>query len=152
MEVIDLNGSLRTRRGKSEVRRLRIEGHVPGILYGNISDKKSVNFQITRQELGNKVKFPIRQNQLYRFHIKNEKGDQSYLVIIKDWQMNTLKAKWWKHIDLYAIDEKQKVIISVPLKFTGKCVGVTNGGILQPVVREVEVETLPQNIPDDIEV
>jgi large subunit ribosomal protein L25 len=51
------------------------------------------------------------------------------------------------HADLYEVDLAAKIQVQVPLRFVGKAAGVTRGGILQPIVREVEVECLPMDIP-----
>jgi large subunit ribosomal protein L25 len=51
------------------------------------------------------------------------------------------------HTDLYEVDLAAKITVQVPLRFIGRAVGVTHGGILQPIVREVEVECLPLDIP-----
>jgi len=52
------------------------------------------------------------------------------------------------HADLYEVDLTAKIRVQVPLHFVGKAVGVVRGGILQPIVREIEVECLPLDIPD----
>jgi large subunit ribosomal protein L25 len=153
MELIDLTGLLRVERGKSEVRALKRSGFVPGVLYGNLPSKENIHLKISRKELEGKVKFPIRSNQLYKFNLNKTVGTstqdpQSFVVFIKDWQLNPLKPRWWEHLDLYAIDENKKVRVSVPLKFTGTAAGIKQGGILQPIRREVEVEALPRHIPE----
>ena len=56
------------------------------------------------------------------------------------------------HVDFYEVDLTQRLQVTVPLHFVGKAVGTTEGGILQPVLREIEVECLPTDIPPFIEV
>jgi large subunit ribosomal protein L25 len=52
------------------------------------------------------------------------------------------------HADLYEVDLSARIQVSVPLHFVGKAAGVVRGGILQPIVREIEVECLPLDIPE----
>jgi large subunit ribosomal protein L25 len=52
------------------------------------------------------------------------------------------------HADLYEVDLSAKIAVRVPLRFIGKAAGVVRGGILQPIVREIEVECLPLDIPE----
>ncbi len=155
MEIIDLNGQVRSERGKSEVKKLKARGYVPCIMYGNLEDGRNINISIVRKELEMKVKFPVRQNQLYKFNLSGDVGketEQSMLVLIKDWQLDPLKTRHWEHIDFYAIDEKSEIRVSIPIKYTGEAEGVNQGGILQAIRRELEVDALPMNIPDSIEV
>jgi large subunit ribosomal protein L25 len=151
MEIIELSGQIRNVNGKSEVKRLRESNQVPGIIYGKTPQKDTIPFQINRKELSVKVKFPIRRNQLYKISLQGEK-QQDALVFLKDWQLNPIRDHWWEHMDFYAIDPKEKVKVPVPLRFTGKCVGITNGGILQTLKREVTLSGLPMDLPDHIEI
>lgn len=148
MEVIDLIGSRRVVHGKSDVRRLKASDNVPGVAYGKTKDRATISLQLTRAELRKKVKFPIRRNQLYKLQVDQDE----MLVFLQDWQLNPMKTQCWEHIDFLAINEKEKVKVLVPLNFVGKCVGVTNGGILQPVRREVLISALPMDIPDSVDV
>ena len=72
-------------------------------------------------------------------------------VILKDVQRGPVTGEI-VHADLYEVDLNRALKVSVPLKFTGRAVGVTEGGILQPLVRHVDVECLPLEIPEAIEV
>ena len=72
-------------------------------------------------------------------------------VIVKEIQRAPVSGNF-VHADLYEVDLTQPLRVSVPLRFTGKAHGVAEGGILQPLVREVEVECLPLEIPDVVEV
>lgn len=154
MEVIKLVGSPRTAHGKGEVRRLKQMGQVPAVVYGKLNQKKTISIQISRKELSHKVKFPIRSNQLYSLAVEEggSKSKEEALVFLKDWQLNPTRTRWWEHLDFYAIRPEEKVRVLVPLKFVGMCKGVKNGGVLQPVRREVTVLGLPMDLPEVIEV
>jgi large subunit ribosomal protein L25 len=72
-------------------------------------------------------------------------------VILKDVQRAPVTGEI-VHADLYEVDLQRALRVSVPLKFVGKAIGTTEGGILQPLVRHVAVECLPLEIPEFIEV
>src|SRR5260370_2160444 len=72
-------------------------------------------------------------------------------VIVKEIQRAPVSGAF-VHADFYEVDLTQPIRVEVPLRFVGKAPGVAEGGILQPLVREVEVECLPLEIPDAVEV
>jgi len=73
------------------------------------------------------------------------------IVLLRDSQYDALSGKI-THADFYEVDMDHKIRIPVVLHFVGKAVGLLNGGILQPIRREVEVECFPASIPESIEV
>jgi large subunit ribosomal protein L25 len=68
------------------------------------------------------------------------------VALVKEMQFHPISGDV-THADLYEVDLAAKIQVQVPLRFVGKAAGVTRGGILQPIVREVEVECLPMDIP-----
>ncbi len=76
-------------------------------------------------------------------------GDK--VALIKDVQFHPVTGEIL-HFDLYEVDLTQKIFVKVSLHFTGKPKGVIQGGILQPIVREIEVECLPMDIPEFLDV
>jgi large subunit ribosomal protein L25 len=73
------------------------------------------------------------------------------LSLIKELQVQPLTGKFY-HADFYEVDMKHKLTFEVSLRFTGKAIGVENGGELQHIKREVKVSCLPANLPDHIDV
>lgn len=132
--------------GKNASRRLRREGKVPAVLYGpegiNVSltlSKKDV-FKILRSETGERTIFQISFNS----ELKN--------VMIKELQKNPVTDEIL-HADFIQIALDKSIRVSVPVVAVGEAVGVkTEGGFVDFITREVEIECLPKNIPDHIEV
>jgi large subunit ribosomal protein L25 len=141
-----IKGEKRSRFGKNASRKLRREGKVPAILYGKgepgiplALDKKDI-FEILRSETG--------ENTLFKTSFDSGSWD----TMIKDVQVDPVSDEIL-HIDLIQIAMDKTVKVSVPVLITGEAVGVkTEGGFVDVITREVEVECLPQSIPEHIEV
>jgi len=141
-----IKGEKRSRFGKNASRKLRREGKVPAILYGKgepgiplALDKKEI-FEILRSETG--------ENTLFKTSFDSGSWD----TMIKDVQVDPVSDEIL-HVDLIQIAMDKVVRVSVPVLITGEAVGVkTEGGFVDVITREVEVECLPQSIPEHIEV
>ncbi len=147
METIDLTCEKREVRPKGLVNRLRREGRVPGILYGNSTSATPV--ALTAMELNARVSTAARQ-RLIRLKSPSAELDGKH-VILKQVQRTPVKGSIL-HVDFLEVDLSRTLRINVPLKFTGRPAGAIDGGILQPLEREVLVECLPLEIPESVEV
>jgi large subunit ribosomal protein L25 len=147
METVDLTCEKREVRPKGLVNRLRREGRVPGILYGNLSSATPV--AVTALELNARVSAAARQ-RLIRLKSASAELDGKH-VILKQVQRTPVKGNIL-HVDLLEVDLSKAIRVNVPLKFTGRPAGAIDGGILQPLEREMLVECLPLEIPESIEV
>src|SRR5438067_11141830 len=134
------------RRTKNVARRLRRTGRVPAVVYGAKKDSVAVSVdpkQITRilhSETGHNTIFDLKV------------GAEQSKVMIVDWQYEPIKGSLM-HIDLKRIAMDQALRVGVPVQLTGVPEVVkTQGGILEQMLREVEVECLPADIPDHIDV
>ncbi|HVB81336.1 MAG TPA: 50S ribosomal protein L25 [Candidatus Binataceae bacterium] len=147
METVELAAEIRETRPKSRRRGLRRDGHIPAILYG--PKTKPTAIAVSGAELRSRVSASARQRLMRLKSSSPELNDRH--VIVKEIQRGPVSGDFL-HADLYEVDLSQALRVSVPLRFTGKSHGVAEGGILQPLVREVEVECLPLEIPDMVEV
>ena len=147
METVELTAEIRETRPKSRLSRLRREGHIPAVLYG--PKTKATAMAISGIELRSRVSGTARQRLMRLKSSSSELNDRH--VIVKDIQRAPVSGNF-VHADFYEVDLTRPLRVSVPLRFVGKAHGVAEGGILQPLVREVEVECLPLEIPDAIEV
>src|ERR1700756_1043724 len=147
METVDLACEKREVRPKGLVNRLRRDGRVPGILYGNLSAATPV--AVAAQELNTRVSGAARQ-RLIRLKSPSAELDGKY-VILKQVQRTPVKGDIL-HVDFLEVDLGKTLRVTVPLKFTGRPAGAVEGGILQPLEREVLVECLPLEIPESVEV
>jgi large subunit ribosomal protein L25 len=132
--------------GKNASRRLRKEGMVPVILYGSnevnvpLTLEKEALFKILRSETGENTVFEVSFNS------------ETRNVMIKDLQQDPVSDEIL-HADLIQIAMDKVIRVSVPVVTVGDAVGVkTEGGFVDFITREIEVECLPQDIPEHIEI
>jgi large subunit ribosomal protein L25 len=145
MERIDLEVSVREAAGKGGARKLRARGLVPAVVYGSGTESTAVQVDAHNMER------LIAQHLRGVVNLQGPKGLKGKLAIIKDVQRDPLSRRL-THCDFYVVDTKKRINVAVPLSFTGKSPGVELGGVLEPLLREVEVSCLPLAIPDRIEV
>jgi large subunit ribosomal protein L25 len=147
METVELQAEPRATAGKGPARRMRSTGKVPAVFYG--PKRSTTAIAIDSKEFLQKVA-ALEGSHLIRF--RSAAGDLADKVaLVKDAQYHPVTGAVL-HADFYEVDMTQKLRVRVPLHFTGKAAGVALGGILQPVQRDVEVECLPSDIPDFINV
>src|SRR5690349_825477 len=132
METVDLACEKRDVRPKGLVNRLRHNGHIPGILYGNLSSATPV--AVAALELNARVSAAARQ-RLIRLKSASAELDGKH-VILKQVQRAPVKGNIL-HVDFLEVDLAKTLRVKVPLKFTGRPAGAIDGGILQPLEREV---------------
>jgi len=143
LETLEIQADAREAGTKQKARRLRRAGKIPGVLYG--PKTQPVALELNAKE------FSSRVAGLEGSHLVRLKSGASTLAekvaLVKAMQYHPLSGDVM-HADLYEVDLTAKIQVRVPLHFVGKAVGVTLGGILQPIVREIEVECLPLDIPE----
>jgi len=132
-------------RGKNEARRLRVSGRIPAVIYG--AKKETVAVSVDPKEIARILLSETGHNTIFDLKL----GDESTKAMIVDWQTEPIKGKLI-HIDMKRIAMDQKLRVKVPILLTGTPEGVkSQGGILEQVLREVELECLPSNIPNRID-
>lgn len=128
-------------RGKNEARRLRAQGRIPGVVYG--AKKNTVAVSLDPKQISRILQSASGHNTIFDLHVGSEKAK----VMIVDWQYDPMLGKLL-HIDMKRIAMDEKIRVKVPIHLSGEAEGVkTQGGILDQVLREVEVECLPADIP-----
>lgn len=147
METVELACEKREIRPKGMVNRVRREGRVPGVIYGNQGVATAI--AIGAVELKARVNGAARQ-RLIRLKSGAPELDGKH-VIVKAVQ-HTPVSGGILHVDLYEVDLNKPLRVAISLRFVGRAAGLVDGGILQPLEREVEVECLPLEIPEAIEV
>ncbi len=132
---------------KNDARRVRREGKIPAVVYGAGKDSVAVSVdprqvsRILRSESGHNTIFDLALN-----------GGENIKAMIVDWQYEPIKGSLM-HIDLKRIAMDKALRVNVPIVLKGEALGVkTEGGILEHILREVEIECLPGDIPSHIDV
>jgi len=128
-------------RGKNEARRLRVSGRVPAVVYG--ARKNTLAVSVDPKQINRILSSESGHNTIFDLQVADEKSK----VMIVDWQYEPIKGKLL-HIDLKRIAMDEKIRVMVPIHLVGEAIGVkTQGGIMDQVIREVEIECLPGDIP-----
>ncbi|MCX7770546.1 MAG: 50S ribosomal protein L25 [Proteobacteria bacterium] len=146
METVSIRLEKRESAGKNHSRALRKDGKIPVVLYSS----KNENYLgiVNSKELSKNLK----KGKTILFNIESTdsilNGKRAF---IKDIDKDPVSDKIL-HIDFYIVPEKELIKIDVPIKLTGKPIGVTKGGILEQERHEITIKTMPENVPDFIEV
>jgi large subunit ribosomal protein L25 len=145
-ERIRLEVQGRDRRGTSESKRLRREGMIPGVLYGN--GKKPHAICVPERELRRVLTGGHGLHAILDVVLAGQKTTHS--SVLKDYQVDPIRGKI-EHFDLQEVRLDQPIQSSVVVELVGESVGAKAGGVLSQVAREVRVEALPLEIPDRLE-
>lgn len=149
MAQVELKVTARETVGKETSRKTRAQGLIPGIIYGK--NKKNISVSLNPLALKKALIKGGGANALLTLLEEGSKSFGKKTVIVKDLVKDPVQFQYM-HVDFYELDLKQTVTVKVPLHFVGKAEGLTQGGIVQPVLREVDVKCLPHAIPSHIEI
>ena len=148
MKEIVLKVRPREKRGKEHAKKLRRSGFIPAVVYGQKTP--SVLLEIENKSFSALLRGGLGENVLVTLTISDQK-DGERKVLIREIQRDPVKGDI-VHVDFHEISLTKKLTIQVPIHLVGMAAGVKDGGILQHVLRELEVECLPTAIPEKIEV
>jgi large subunit ribosomal protein L25 len=148
MERLQLTVKKRQENGKQAAKKLRDEGFTPAVIYG-----KDFNSAISIPSDGFKLLRDIHfsESTVIDLTIDGSKESDSIPVLVKDVQYHPLTDQVI-HIDLLKVSLKKKITVHIPLVLKGEAQGKEEGAVLEQILREVEVEGFPLNIPENIEV
>jgi large subunit ribosomal protein L25 len=138
--ALTIQAQRREARPKALKTKLRKQGRVPGVFYGKGKDPQLLHvdeLQLAR----------CLQQGAATSVIQLELDNQTYPVIIREWQRDELKNKLL-HVDFYAVEMDEPIDTEVPLVLKGEPKGVKEGGVLQHQLHEVEIRALPDRIPE----
>ncbi|HTS11710.1 MAG TPA: 50S ribosomal protein L25 [Candidatus Limnocylindrales bacterium] len=147
METFTVEGTVRDERGKNAARRTRLTGQVPAVLYGGKKD--SIALSVNAKQLARILRSESGHNTIFTVRVADGKEERAML---KDWQVDPVSGNLL-HADLLRIAMDVRMRVRIPVHTFGEPQGVkVQGGIFETVTREVEVECLPTDIPEEIRV
>lgn len=149
MEKIILKATIREDKKKG-CKHLRKEGLIPAVVYKD--GKEGHNVQIGTKDLWHALHTEAGENAIITMKISGGEKEIKKTVIVKEKQVHPINDNFL-HVDFHEISLTEKLKVSVPVRTKGEAVGVTEEeGVLTQVLWELEVECLPTNIPEHIDV
>jgi large subunit ribosomal protein L25 len=140
---ITVSAEPRQSRGKNEARRLRVKGLAPAVLYG--SDRDAVAVSVNPKDVNKILHSNTGHNTIFNLSVQ---GGEDTPVMIVDWQSDPVKENLL-HVDLKRINLAKRNAFKVRVHTTGEPKGVKlQGGLLEVISREIEIECLPDDIPE----
>jgi large subunit ribosomal protein L25 len=141
-----IKSEIRESFGKNASRRIRREGNVPAVMYG--AGDEGVSLILNKKDIFSVLKSETGENTILKVTLDKKTSD----VMIKDLQIDPVSDELL-HVDLIQIAMDKEIRVTVNIILTGESIGVkTEGGFVDFITREVEMECLPKDIPEHIEV
>ncbi len=145
---IEITAYPRAKQGSGASRRLRVTGRVPGILYG--ANKPAANVELDQKDLLQNLKREAFHASILDLALDGQKEQ----VLLRDYQMHPWRQQVL-HVDFQRVDKTRKIHVRVPLHFINAdiCVGVkTGGGVVLHTMNDIDIQCLPDDLPEYIEV
>ncbi|MDD4940579.1 MAG: 50S ribosomal protein L25/general stress protein Ctc [Candidatus Omnitrophica bacterium] len=150
MDELLLEAQLREEIGKNKSKALRHQGLIPAVVYSD--GKESLAIKVSRSDLIKLIHQHQIENAIITLKVKDDKKKSGRPCMIKEMQHDPVKGDIL-HIDLHEISLTKALKVNVPVTTKGEAVGVkSDGGSLEHILWEIEVECLPTDIPKSIEV
>jgi large subunit ribosomal protein L25 len=150
METVEITVQRRAGTGKGAARKLRGGGRVPAVVYG--PKRGTTHVSVDGEQFERRLAHLEGSHLIRLVHADGADAElHERMVLVREMQRHPVTGRIL-HADFYEVDLTERLVVSVPLHFTGKAAGVVAGGILQPILREVEVECLPTEIPEFVDV
>ena len=144
MEVFKFGAKTREKQGSSASRRIRKEAIVPGILYGN---GNSLPLEFDLKEFKKIAKKVHGGHAIINLAIKEKDGEINKTTLLKDIQYDVVSDAII-HVDFQEISLDKEIVTTVPIELAGTPIGAKEGGVLEQVMRHLEIKALPLKIPE----
>ena len=149
MKQLVLTARVRESKGKGAARKLRRNNQIPAIFYG--PDSKPVMLVVDYPEMEHIIKQGTGENMILDLEIQSDSATDTKKVTIKDLVIDPVKDMFL-HADFYEISMDREITLPVSIHLINTPTGVTNGGILQHVRRELTISCLPDKLVDFLEI
>ena len=143
-----LSARLREGKGKGAAKRLRKNKQIPAIFYG--PNVEPVMLAVDYPELAHIIRQFAGENIILDLKVQSDSGTESRSAILKDLQVDPIKDTYL-HADFYEISMDRKITVNIPIQLINTPMGVTEGGVLQHVKRELAISCLPDKLIDTLE-
>jgi len=143
MSKVVLQAKNRQKSGSAESRRIRRNGRIPAVIYGRSGKSVSIDLDAVEFTKGTKG---ISESTI----VKVEVDGKSYDAFVKDTQRNIIDGNIL-HIDFYEVESGVSLRAKVSVILHGNPIGVREGGMLENPLHEIEIECLPKDLPERIE-
>ncbi len=144
-----LNSEIRNETGKGQARRLRGLGKIPAIFYG--PKTSPILLSVNYSELEKILKGKSAENIMFDLNIGSGEKSKPKTVMIKEVQIDPVTRRYL-HIDFYEVALGEAIQVNIPIILINTPIGVTNGGILQHIRRELSIMLLPKDLVEKIEI
>jgi large subunit ribosomal protein L25 len=144
---ITVTAEVRASRGKNEAHRTRRAGNIPAVVYGAYQD--AVSIAVNPKEINRIIRSSTGLNTIFNLSVV---GGETTPVMVVDQQVDPIKG-FLLHADFKRIDLTKRIRVSVPVATEGEPAGVkVQGGLLEVITRAIEIECLPDEIPEGFKV
>jgi len=144
-----LSARTREKTGKEAAKKLRRDNQIPAIFYG--PGTAQIMLTVDYSDLKKILRQTAGENIILGLQIESDKGTDSKMVMLKELQSDPIKDTYL-HADFYEVSMDKEITIDIPIRLINIPKGVTDGGILQHVRREITISCLPDKLVEYIEV
>ena len=149
MATIQLDSKKRTMTGKGSARKLRSVGRLPVILYG--PETSPIMLSLDYKQLQKILRGKSAENIIFDLKVDSNGKNQSRRVMIKEIQKDPV-TRDFLHVDFYEISMEKELEVDIPVYLVNTPIGVSEGGILEHIRRELKISCMPKNLVDKIEI
>ncbi|MBV9873690.1 MAG: 50S ribosomal protein L25/general stress protein Ctc [Verrucomicrobia bacterium] len=136
--------------GRNAIKKVRKQGLIPGVIYG--VGQEPINLEVNGRQLSTVLAHASSENILLELEIVDGDDKRNSLAMIQEVQHHPIQRQIL-HVDFHAVSATEKITAEVPIETVGEPVGVkTGGGLLEHILRDLEVECLPGDLPERIQV
>ena len=148
MKTVPLQANQRLQTGKQVAKKLRAGKRIPAVVYG--TGIKSTAIDVGLEDFSRAIHTRAGENVVIQLTVAGEQKNFENTVVIKEIQLNPVTDAI-EHVDFNAISLTEKIKVKVTLHVKGDAPGIKEGGVLDGVHHEIEVECLPTNIPERLD-
>ena len=148
MDQPTLSARIRKAKGKGAARKLRKNNQIPAVFYG--PKTTSMMLAVDYPELERALKHGGGENVILDLLVQTDQGTETRKAILKDLMIDPVKDTCL-HVDFYEISMDREITVDIPIRLINTPVGVTDGGVLQQVTRQLTISCLPDKIIDALE-